>query len=150
MILLVDGVFVAITGADGGKQLKFNEFQLPFIKVDKTPLPSIRQSVQNTISPSAGLGIAFISARVILGGRNPLLFDFTSSNAELFGLLPSTFMATCEKSNEPLINRSKVNKLIFFMLQQFCMFIFVQYFHRTINCVHTVLRTRRYYHRLLN
>jgi hypothetical protein len=45
-------------------------------------------------NPGAGETIPFRWAVVTLGGSNPLLVDFTSSIAELFGVLPSLFMPT--------------------------------------------------------
>jgi hypothetical protein len=41
--------------------------------------------VQKIKRPVAGFSIEFISSRVILGGKNPLLFDCNSSIAEESG-----------------------------------------------------------------
>jgi hypothetical protein len=58
------------------------------------PVLPAAQSVQYTTRPSPGLETLSISARVILGGRNPLFADFTSSMAELCGWEPSVVIAT--------------------------------------------------------
>jgi hypothetical protein len=50
------------------------------------------------VSPGAGLAMAVRCAVVILGGRKPLLADFTSHIADASGMLPSLFTLTWEIS----------------------------------------------------
>ena len=64
------------------------QFQLIELNIFNSPpvvVPQVVQSVQYTINPVAGLGIASICASVILGGKNPLVVDSSSKIDELCG-----------------------------------------------------------------
>ena len=82
--------------------LKMNH--IPVVNIAIVPEPFEPQSVQYTINPGAGLAIAFISVKVIRGGKNPLSVDFTSSIADESGWLLSILMPTWAKT---LIAESK-------------------------------------------
>ena len=65
------------------------------MEIDKVAVLFAPQLVQKTINPSAGFDIANISAFVKRGGKKPFVVDFTSSMAELCGVVPSVFIDTC-------------------------------------------------------
>jgi hypothetical protein len=102
-------------GRDGFRQFELRVCHLPPIYILSAPEPVALQLVQKTTRPSAGLLISTISVWVIRGGRNPLVEDFTSSMAELSGVLPSLLMLTCEKPEIVIANITKNEKRVCFM-----------------------------------
>jgi hypothetical protein len=85
---------------------------------DMQPVPSTLQFVQMTTRPSAGLAIAFRSAKVMRGARKPFDEDLTSSIAELPGALPSVLIATWEKALCPANSNIANKATILFMVNK--------------------------------
>jgi hypothetical protein len=85
--------------------------------MDITPVPSLSQFVQKTISPSTGFGMALRCSKVIRGGRNPLLSNLTSRPADGSGALLSVLMPTW--ANNALLTSRKIaiKKVDFFIGQ---------------------------------
>ena len=77
-----------------------------------SPLP---QLIHHSTNPAAGDEIALLCAKVILGGKNPLVVDFKSNIAEAFAVLPSALIPTdCAVEANVVKIASKIS--IFFMM----------------------------------
>ena len=71
------------------------------------------------VRPATGKIIALRCVVVILGGKKPLIVDFTSSMADTSGVLLSVLMLTCA-NNAQLARRSKaIKKDTVFMIVRF-------------------------------
>ena len=74
------------------------------------------QSVQKTIKPIAGFGIAFICAEVILGGSRPLFVLSTSNIADGLGLDPVSLIPTpCDQAEKHNVKRARIIEIFVFI-----------------------------------